>query len=126
MIGNKYLRDLFNYLDEDTSLNQLLELLKYKDMKFINILNNEPINLELCTDEEIRYLTKISALIDYYLQTHGIEVPNWLRDERLQFDIPYYHSKRISDFEKLKLQYTNPSPFKTRNVYFDLDGIGRI
>lgn len=126
MIGNKHLQDLFNYSDEDASLNQLLELLKYKDMKFINNLENEHINLELCTDEEIRYLTKISALIDYYLQIHDIEVPNWLRDKRLQFDIPYYHSKRISDFEKLKLQYTNPSPFKIRNVYFDLDGIGRI
>lgn len=29
-------QELFNYLDEDTSLNQLLELLKYKDMKFID------------------------------------------------------------------------------------------
>lgn len=35
MIGNKYLQTLFNYPDEDTSLNQLLEMLKYKDMKFI-------------------------------------------------------------------------------------------
>jgi hypothetical protein len=126
MIGNKYLQDMFNYSDEDTSLNQLLELLKYKDAKFIKSLNDGSINLELCTDEEISYLTKTSALIDYYLQAHGIEVPNWLRDERLQFDRPYYHPKRISDFDKLKLQYTNPSPFKTRNVYFDLDGIGRI
>ncbi|MBU3209669.1 hypothetical protein KPL28_08445 [Clostridium algidicarnis] len=126
MIGNKYLQDLFNYLDEDTSLNQLLELLKYKDMGFINSLNNETINLELCTTEEIVYLTKVSALIDYYLQIHGLEVPNWLRDARLKFDRPYYHSKRISDFEKVKLQYTNPSPFKIRNVYFNLDGILRI
>ena len=95
-------------------------------MKFIDSLENETVNLELCNSEEIEYLTKISALIDYYLQIHNIEVPSWLRDEKLQFDTPYYHSKRISDFEKLKLQYTNPSPFKIRNVYFDLGGIGRI
>lgn len=126
MIGNKYLQDLYNYEDEDTGINQLLELLKYKDMKFIDSLKNETANLELCNSEELKYLTKISALIDYYLQIHNIEVPNWLRDEKLQFDIPYYHSKRISDFEKFKLQYTNPSPFKVRNVYFDLDGIGRV
>lgn len=61
-----------------------------------------------------------------YLQIHNIEVPDWLRDEKLQFDKPYYHPKRISDFEKFKLQYTNPAPFKARNVYFDLDGIGRV
>lgn len=125
MIGNKYLQPLFNYPDEDTSLNQLLELLKYKDMKFINSLK-ESIDIDLCTDKEKRYLTKVSALIDYYLQIHDIEVPDWIRDEKLRFERPYYHSKRISDFEKFRLQYTNPSPFKARNVYFDLDGIMRI
>lgn len=125
MIGNKYLQTLFNYPDEDTSLNQLLEMLKYKDMKFIDSLIN-PVDIDLCSKEEIIYLTKISALIDYYLQMHNIKVPNWIRNEKLQFDKPYYHSKRISDFEKLKLQYSNPSPFRIRNVYFDLDGIERI
>lgn len=125
MIGNKYLQTLFNYSDEDTSLNQLLEMLKYKDMKFIDSLIN-PVDIDLCSKEEIIYLTKISALIDYYLQMHNIKVPNWIRNEKLQFDKPYYHSKRISDFEKLKLQYSNPSPFRIRNVYFDLDGIERI
>ena len=125
MIGNKYLQTLFNYPDEDTSLNQLLEMLKYKDMKFIESLIN-PVDIDLCSEEEIIYLTKISALIDYYLQMHNIKVQNWIRNEKLQFDKPYYHSKRISDFEKLKLQYSNPSPFRIRNVYFDLDGIERI
>lgn len=125
MIGNKYLKDLFEYQDEDTSINQLLELLKSKDMKFINSLYN-PVNLDVCNDEEIKYLTKVSALIDYCLQLLDMEVPQWLRDERLIFEKPYYHSKRISDFEKVKLQYTNPSPFKARNVYFDLSGIERI
>ena len=125
MIGNKYLQSLFDYQDEDTSLNQLLEMLKYKDAEFIESLNN-PVNLELCTDKEIIYLTKVSSLIDYCLQLYDIEVPEWLRDEKLSFDKPYYHPKRISDFEKIKLQYTNPSPFKTRNVYFDLEGINRV
>lgn len=125
MIGNKYLKELFNYQDEDTSLNQLLELLKYKDKKFIDSLK-EPIDINLCTDEEVKYLTKVSALIDYYLQINNIDVPEWLRSEKLMFDKPYYHSRRISDFEKFKLQYTNPSPFRIRNVYFDLDGIERV
>ena len=125
MIGNKYLKGLFEYPDENTSINQLLELLKSKDMKFINSLF-EPIDIDNYNDEEIKYLIKVSALIDYYLQLHDIEVPDWLRDERLRFKKPYFHSKRISDFEKVKLQYTNPSPFKARNVYFDLHGIERI
>jgi hypothetical protein len=84
MIGNKYLKDLFEYKDEDTSINQLLELLKSKDMKFINSLYN-PIDIDNCNDEEIKYLTKVSTLIDYYLQLHNIEVTDWLRDNRLSF-----------------------------------------
>ncbi|MEJ6951708.1 hypothetical protein [Natronospora cellulosivora (SeqCode)] len=125
MIGNKYLKGLFEFQDEDTTINQLLELLKSKDMKFINSLY-EPIAIDNCTYEEINYLIKISALIDYYLQLHKIEVPSWLRDERLSFEKPYFYPKRLSDFEKVKLQYVNPSPFKARNVYFDLHGIERI
>ena len=53
-------------------------------------------------------------------------MPKWIRDKRLQLDKPYYHSKRINDFEKLKLQIENPAPFKRRNVYFDMDSITRV
>jgi hypothetical protein len=126
MIGNSYLQGLFEYPDEDMSLNQLLELLAYKDTKFIDSLWDEPIDLDSCTEEEIVYLTKASALIDYYLQVHGMEAPDWLRDERLCFEKPYYCSKRLSDFEKVRLIYTNPAPFRARNVYFDLEGIKRV
>ena len=125
MIGNEYLQALFDYPDEDTGLNQLLELLKCKETTFIHSLS-EPVDIDLCNDEEIEYLTKVSALIDYYLQIHGIDVPDWIRDEKLRFDKPYYHSSRISDFEKLRLLYTNPAPFRARNVYFDLHGIQRV
>ena len=126
MIGNKQLQALFSYPDEDTSLNQLLELLKTQNREFLDSLNNEPLDIKLCMAKEIEFLTKVSALIDYYLQIYDIEVPDWLRDEKLRFDTPYFHSRKISDFEKVKLQYTNPAPFKTRNVYFDLEGIKRV
>ncbi len=126
MIGNKYIEKLFNCQDEDTSINELLELLKYKDPNFIYSLKNEDINLDLCTYDEIRYLTKISGLIDYYFQIYELEIPKWVRNERLQFDRPYYHQKRISDFEKFKLLIESPSPFRSRNTYFDLDSISRV
>ncbi len=126
MIGNSYLQSLYDYPDEDTSLNQLLEFLKSKDGNFMRSLKNELIDINLCKDEEIKFLTKVAALIDYYLQINNIEAPDWLRNEKLIFDKPYFHSKRISDFEKVKLQYTNPAPFKTRNVYIDLEGIKRV
>lgn len=126
MIGHKFLAELFNYQDEDTGINQLLELLRYQDKGFINSLKKEHVNLDLCTHAEMVYLTKVSALIDYYLQLHGLEIPKWLRDARLQFDTPYYHAKRINDFGKLKLLISNPAPFRRRNAYFDLDALIRV
>ena len=126
MIGNKYLEELFSYSDRDISINQLLEFLKYKDSNFMCSLKKECVNLDLCTNDEIRYLTKVSGLIDYYLQIHELEIPKWIRDERLQFDRPYYHLKRINDFDKLKLQIESPSPFRRRNTYFYLDSISRV
>lgn len=125
MIGNKYLQSLFNYPDEDTSINQLLELLKSKDKDFILSLS-KPVDFDQCNDEEINYLTKVSAIIDYYLQKQGLDVPTWLRNDKLKFDKPYFHSSRLSDFMKVNLQYTNPAPFKQKNVYFDLKGLERI
>ena len=50
MIGNKYLQEIYNYPDEDTSLNQLLELLKFKDMIFIDSLKYKPVYIILCND----------------------------------------------------------------------------
>lgn len=126
MIGNKHLEELFNYQDEDASINQLLEFLKYKDPDFIYGLKKEYVDLDLCTYDEIKYLTIISGLIDYYFQIHELEIPKWIRDERLQFKRPYYHVKRINDFDKFKLQIENPSPFRRRNTYFDLDSIVRV
>ena len=126
MIGNEYLQNLYLHTDESTSMNQLLEHLKSNDCQFLASLINEPVDLNIVTKEELIFLTKVSALIDYYLQINDIEVPVWLRNEKLRFEKPYYYTKRISDFEKIKLQYTNPAPFKARNVYFQLEGIRRV
>ncbi|MGO1369243.1 MAG: hypothetical protein ACTHVE_03970 [Senegalia sp. (in: firmicutes)] len=126
MIGNKYLAELYSYEDQNTGINQLLELLKYKDQNFLKSLTEFPVNLNKCTEDEMKYLTIVSALIDYYLQINTIEVPEWLRDNRLAFKYPYYHSKRLTDFEKFKLLYSSTGPFARRNVYFDLKGLERI
>jgi hypothetical protein len=57
---------------------------------------------------------------------HNIDVPSWLRNDKLTFKRPYYHSKRISDFEKIRLMYSNPAPFRQRNAYFDIESIRRV
>lgn len=126
MIGNRILRELYQYKDEDTAINQLLDLLKYKDTDFLASIQCNPVDLEQCNQQELEFLTKAAALIDYFFQLNSIQVPDWLRDDRLTFQKPYYHSKRLTDFEKVKLLYTNPGPFRARNVYFDLAGIERV
>lgn len=125
MIGNKYIKSLFAYEDEDLALSHLLEMLKFDDKDFISSLYSA-LDINLCNKEEIEFLTKVAAITDYYLQLKNKEVPRWLRDSRLEFDTPYYHSKRISDFEKFRLQYSLPAPFRNRNVYFDLHSLIRV
>lgn len=125
MIGNRYLAELYEAVDEDTAFNQVMEMIISNDYEFIESLN-KPVDISLCEAEELIFLTKIAAILDYYLQIVGKVVPQWLRDERLSFELPYYHSKRISDFEKLRLIYTCPAPFRARNAYFDLDALTRV
>jgi hypothetical protein len=126
MIGNRYLQALYNYNDRDTSISQLLEILKFKDKDFINSLYEEEVNIDLLDEKEKEFLIISVSLIDHFFQIYNLDIPNWLRDERLSFSLPYYYNRRLSDFEKVKLLFTNPSPFRLRNVYFDLNSIIRI
>lgn len=126
MIGNKYLQVLYDYPDRDTSINQLLEILKFKDKDFINSLKTDIPDINLTNQDEMHYLVIISALIDYYMQLQNLEVPSWLRRKELSFEKPYYYSNRITDFDKVRLLFTSPSPFRLRNVYFELEGIKRV
>jgi len=126
MIGNSYLKELYEYEDTDTSLNQLLEYIKFKDKGFIESIFEYPVNLDNCNSKEIFFLTLTAAIIDYFFQINEIDIPEWIRDERLVFQEPYYYSKRLTDFEKIKLQFSNPAPFRRRNVYFELEGLQRV
>lgn len=58
-------------------------------MQFINNLY-EILNIDDCNDEEIKYLTKVSALIGYYFQLNDMKIPKWLRGEKLRFKKQMY------------------------------------
>ena len=76
MIGNRYLSKLFAYPDEDTGINQLLELLKSRDREFIDSLDR-PVDLDLCTRKEVEWLTKVAPLLvgpDWLLDTSWIAI----------------------------------------------------
>ena len=105
--------------------NKLLELLATKDPGFLESLT-VPLEIATLDEAERHYLTIIFAIIDHQLQLSQLAVPTWIRDRAFCFDQPYFHSKRLSDFEKVKIQYTVPGPFKARQVYIDPDGLKRV
>lgn len=125
MIGNNYLSDLYQITDLDTSINQLLEWLHFEDTDFLKSLD-VPLDLNVLTGDEQHFLTIMAAIIDYCLQLKNRPVPRWLRDDRLCFEPPYFHSKRLTDFEKVKIQCIVLGPLKARQVYIEPDGLKRV
>lgn len=126
MIGNEYLKKIFEYCDENHALNHLLDLIKKSDDKFIQSIKDNPPDLDFCNQGELNFLIKVASIIDYKFQLKGIEVPDWLRDARLEYDKPYFHSRRICNIDKIKLIGKSPAPFRNRNVYFELESLERI
>ncbi len=124
MIGNKFMRSLFEEKDRDFAISELLEYLKFVDDTFINKI--KIVELENITEEERQFLTITSALIDFFLQKNDLEIPEWIRDSKLVFDEPHFYQQRIEDIDKIKLMINNPAPFRNRNIFFDLDSIKRV
>ncbi len=126
IIGNKYLKELYDYKNENLALSQLLEYLKFKNEGFMKELYNNPINLDLCNEDELIFLTIASAIIEYKLLLSELDVPLWVSDERLFLEHPYFCPKRYTGYDKFRLRYTSPPSFKVRNVYFDVYSLTRV
>lgn len=126
MIGNKILNELYSYHDRDTALNQLLEMLKFSDSRFINSLSNEVPDLSKLNDDEFHFVVIVSALVDYCYTEKGIKVPGWINSKKLRFSEPFFYQKRITELEKSELLLTSPNSFKQKNVYFDLHSLKRV
>ena len=126
MITNSYLKMFYEYSDRDTSINQLLEFLKFKHPKFLANIREEEPQFNLLTEEEKSFLIIASALIEYCLNDTQESIPNWINDGFLRFTEPFFYNKRITDKEKEHLLIESPSAFKKRNVYFLLEGLERV
>lgn len=126
MIGNKDLMELYSYKDRDTSINQLLELLKTPNMEFIENLHDFQLDINKLSEDEKVFLTIAATLIDYVLNKHNLTLPEWVNDSELKFTEKFFYSKRISREERLRLLNSAPESFRKRNVFFDLNSITRI
>ncbi|MGU8989147.1 hypothetical protein ACSW8S_17700 (plasmid) [Clostridium perfringens] len=126
MIGNKDLMELYSYKDRDTSINQLLELLKTPNMEFVKNLHDFQLDINKLSEDEKVFLTIAATLIDYVLNKHNLTLPEWVNDSELKFTEKFFYSKRISREERLRLLNSAPESFRKRNVFFDLNSITRI
>ena len=126
MIGNKDLMELYSYKDRDTSINQLLELLKTPNMEFVKNLHDFQLDINKLSEDEKVFLTIAATLIDYVLSKHNLTLPKWVNDSELKFTEKFFYSKRISREERLRLLNSAPESFRKRNVFFDLNSITRI
>ncbi|MGU8836410.1 hypothetical protein ACV3UL_19315 [Clostridium perfringens] len=126
MIGNKDLMELYSYKDRDTSINQLLELLKTPNMEFVKNLHDFQLDINKLSEDEKVFLTIAATLIDYVLNKHNLTLPEWVNDSELKFTENFFYSKRISREERLRLLNSAPESFRKRNVFFDLNSITRI
>lgn len=126
MITNSYLKMFYEYPDRDTSINQLLEFLRFKHPKFLsNIKENVP-QFDLLTEDEKNFLIVASALIEYCLSDMQVAIPNWINDDFLRFKKPFFYNRRLTDRDKEHLLRESPEAFKKRNVYFLLEGLKRV
>lgn len=126
MIGNSALKVLFEVSDRDIAISQLLEMLKTNHEQLLRSLYEEAPNIDEFTSEELIFVIICSSIIDYSLQLNNKPIPSWIRDPRLAFIEPFYYNRRLSDFEKVKLIYSSPAPFRNRNVYLKLEGLIRV
>ena len=124
MIGNKYLKNLYDYPDVDTSINQLLELLASNDPDFLESLT-VPLEIAALDEAERHYLTIIFAIIDHQLQLSQLAVPNWIRDRAFCFDQPYFIQKDSAISKRSRSSTPSPALSKP-DKFSDPDGLKRV
>ena len=77
------------YNDRNLALNQLIEM-SLKDEYALRDMIKEPLVIEDCTRNELEFLKSASALIYYILKEKEIDIPDWIKDSRLEVDGSIY------------------------------------
>ncbi len=126
MITNNYLKMFYEYPDRDTSINQLLEFLRFKHPKFLANIKDEIPQFDLLNEDEKCFLIIVSALLEYCLSDMQEKIPNWINDDFLRFKEPFFYNRRLTNRDKEHLLRESPETFKKRNVYFLLEGLERV
>ncbi len=123
---NKYLLQLYIISDRDSALNQLLEYLHQWDHDFIKSLHEKPEKFELLDSQEVVFLIQATAILDYKLQEMNLPIPMWIRDKHYRFKQPVAYSRLFYHKTVEDALQDSPEAFKSRNIYFDINGLHRV
>lgn len=123
MTGNRLLDYLLSIGDDNTSICELLELIKKDENYVLSLCNDGVPNFDNLDEIRILSIAKLCAILDYKL---GLKrLPSWVCDKRLYYDKPVYIG-RMDDFTKVKVFIFAPQAFLSRNIYFNIDGLKRF
>lgn len=124
MTGNKLLDYLLDVGDDNSSICELLELIKRDEDYVIDLCKDGGIpNLDELNENTTLLVAKLCAILDYKI---GLKrLPSWVCDKRLYYDNPIYVG-RMDDFTRAKVFIFAPQAFLSRNIYFNIDGLKRF
>lgn len=126
MIGNNLVDDYYNNMTLDQAMCQLMDFIRNKNEDVLKGLEWDNYSFESCTEEEIKYLTILTTGLVYTYSKNKLKIPDWMLDVKLRFKYPYYHNKRLSDFEQLKLYLTCTMVCRHKNVYIEESAFYRM
>lgn len=126
MIGNKLVNEYYNNMTLDQGMCQLMDFIRNKDEHVLNELEWDNYIFDSCTEKEIGYLTILTTGLVYTYSKNKLKIPDWMLDDKLRFEYPYYHNKRLSDFEQIKLYLSCTTICRHKNVYIEESALCRM
>lgn len=129
MITNEYIDKLYKAsinIEENFALNTLLNDLNKISEKFALYIQNSVVLIEELNEDEIVFVTKISALIGYFFELNYVSIPEWVFDKRLVLKHPKLYGERTRDKWYFNTIFNSPKIFKDKGVYFDLYALKRM
>lgn len=139
MTGNELL-DYLLKLDDDTSICELLELIRSNKENVIELVNKSNPSIDFNDKDLVIRVIKICTILEFKIGKLSLAVyrafcgnpngddilPSCLFDERLHLDKPLFVGKHLDEFTRARMFLLAPQAFLNRNVYFDLNGLERF
>lgn len=138
MTRNRLLDYLLSF-DSDTSICELLELIRKDKQMVIDLCKESNPSVDYSDKDLVFRVAKICTILEFKIGKYGSKyrefyanpngdgiLPGWIYDKRFYYEIAIYVGKHLDDFTKAKMFISAPQPFLNRNIYFNKDGLERF